>query len=117
MVRESMTGRCLRATYGQTIILREGAMPTNPPVPVRNEGRDRQMCNIWDVVEELAAVAYERHTTTIPVTQIRKHLKAAEQDSPQNVEEICKTLIQLDYRVVVGTASRSGRSSLKRKDL
>jgi len=75
------------------------------------------MFNMWDVVEELAAVAYERHTTTIPVTQIRKHLKAAEQDSPQDVEKICKTLIQLGYHVVVGTVSRPGRSSLKRKDL
>ena len=112
-----MTGSCLRGEYNQTIILQEGTTSTNPPVPVGNGDKSRRMFNIWDVVEELAAVAYERHTTTIPVSQIRKHLKAAEQDSPQNVEEVCKTLIQLGYHVVVGTVSRSGRSSLKRKDL
>ena len=84
---------------------------------MRNEGKGRRMFNMWDVVEELAAVAYERHTTTIPVTQIRKHLKAAEQDSPQDVEKICKTLIQLGYHVRVQRVSPSIRSSIKRKDI
>ena len=57
------------------------------------------MVNMWDVVEELAAVASERDTKRISLSQIRKHLEAAGQDSPHKVEEVRKTLIQLGYHV------------------
>ena len=75
------------------------------------------MFNIWDVVEELAALAYEHHTKRISMSQIRKHLKAAKQDSPHSLEEVRKTLIQLGYHVRVQRVSPSIGSSIKRKDI
>ena len=99
IVRESTIGGCLRGRCIRTIILQEGTTSTNPSVPVRNEGKGHQMFNIWDVVEELAAVAYEHHTKRISMSQIRKHLKAANQESPHTVEEVRKTLIQLGYHI------------------
>jgi len=75
------------------------------------------MFNMWDVVEELVAGAYERHTTTITMSQIRKQIKSAKKDGPHYVEEVRKTLIRLGYRVGEQAGSRSGRSSIPRKDL
>ena len=75
------------------------------------------MFNIWDVVDELAAIAYERHTKRISISQIRQQLKAAERDTPRILEEVRKTLIQLDYNVRVLAVSPPSRSCINHKDL
>ena len=59
------------------------------------------MFDIWEVVEELAAKAYERGTKRISMSQIGKELKDAEQNNAHNVQEVCKTLIELGYSVGV----------------
>ena len=59
------------------------------------------MFNIWEIVEELAAVAYEGGTKKISLSQIGKELKDAEQNNAHNVQEVCKTLIELGYSVGV----------------
>jgi hypothetical protein len=50
---------------------------------------------------ELAAIAYERGTKRISMSQIGKELKDAEQNNAHNVQEVCKTLIELGYSVGV----------------
>jgi hypothetical protein len=57
------------------------------------------MLDIWEVVEELAATAYERGSKTISESQINKELSSIQQDSPHNVEEIKKSLLDLGYQV------------------
>jgi len=59
------------------------------------------MFDIWEVVEELAAVAYERGTNRISMSQIGKELKDADQNNVRNVQEVRKNLIELGYRVEV----------------
>lgn len=58
------------------------------------------MFDIWEVVEELVAIAYERGTKRISMSQIGKEIKDAEQNSARNVQDIRKTLIELGYSVV-----------------
>ncbi len=57
------------------------------------------MSDILEIVEELAASAYERGITTISVSQIERELYNVRQYSTCNAEEVCKTLIDLGYRV------------------
>ena len=64
------------------------------------------MFYFWDVVEELAAVAYERKSDRISVSQIRTKLKAAGQYGVQSVKEVRETLIELGYHVRQQKASR-----------
>jgi hypothetical protein len=64
------------------------------------------MFYFWDVVEELAAVAYERKSNRISMSQIRKRLKATGQCAAQSVKEVRETLIQLGYHVRQQRASR-----------
>ncbi len=59
------------------------------------------MFDIWEVVEELVATAYERGTKRISMSQIGKELKDAEQNNVRNVQEVRKTLVELGYCVVV----------------
>ena len=59
------------------------------------------MFDIWEVVEELAAIAYERRTNRISMSQIGKELKDADQNNVRNVQEVRKNLIELGYRVEV----------------
>jgi hypothetical protein len=59
------------------------------------------MFDMWEVIEELAAIAYERGTKRISMSQIGKELKDAEQNNSRNVQEIRKTLIELGYSVGV----------------
>jgi hypothetical protein len=59
------------------------------------------MFDIWEVVEELAAKAYERGAKRISMFQIGKELKDMEQNSAYNVQEVRKTLIELGYQVGV----------------
>ena len=68
----------------------------------------------WDIVEELAAVAYEQQTKTICVEQICERLRAAEQESPDNIEEIREALVDLGYQVWNSSASPD-HPSLNRK--
>jgi hypothetical protein len=59
------------------------------------------MFDIWEVVEELAAIADERGTKRISMSQIGKELKDAEQNNARNVQDVLKTLIELGYSVGV----------------
>jgi hypothetical protein len=59
------------------------------------------MFDIWEVVEELAAIAYERGTKRISMSQIGKELKDSKQDNAQNVQEVRNALIELGYSVGV----------------
>jgi hypothetical protein len=59
------------------------------------------MFDIWEVVEELAAIADERGTKRISMSQIGKELKDAEQNNARNVQDVLKTLIELGYHVGV----------------
>jgi hypothetical protein len=59
------------------------------------------MFNVWDVVEELAARAYEHGTKVISMSQIGKELKDMEQNNACNVQDVRNTLIELGCRVVV----------------
>jgi hypothetical protein len=59
------------------------------------------MFDIWEVVEELAAVAYERGTKRISMSQIGKELKDAEENNAHNVQEVRKTLVELGYSIGV----------------
>ena len=59
------------------------------------------MFNIWEIVEELAAVAYEGGTKKISLSQIGKELKDAEQNNARNVQDVRNTLIELGYSVGV----------------
>jgi len=59
------------------------------------------MFDIWEVVEELAAKAYERGTKRISMSQIGEELKDEEHNNAHNVQEVCKTLIELGYSVGV----------------
>jgi hypothetical protein len=75
------------------------------------------MVNILEVVEELAATAYERGTKRISVSQIERELNNVEQWSAQNVEEVCKTLADLGYQVRRRTFSPPYQSSVSLTDL
>ena len=57
------------------------------------------MFDIWPVVEELAATAYEHGTDRISMSLIERELNGAEQNNERNVEEVHKALVQLGYRV------------------
>ncbi len=59
------------------------------------------MFDVWEVVEELATGADERGTRTISILEIGKALKDAGENSPQNVLEVRKALIDLGYRIAV----------------
>jgi hypothetical protein len=63
------------------------------------------MFYFWDVVEELAAVAYEHKSKRISVSQIRKQLKATGQAGPRSVEEVREILVELGYQVCKWRAS------------
>jgi hypothetical protein len=69
----------------------------------------------WDVVEELAAIAYERRTKTISITEICERLEAVQQESIDNIEEVREALVDLGYQVWTSGASSSDRSSVNRK--
>jgi hypothetical protein len=69
----------------------------------------------WDVVEELAAIAYERRTKMISTTQICDRLKAVQQESIDNIEEVREALVDLGYQVWTPGESSPDRSSLDRK--
>ena len=51
------------------------------------------MFDIWEVVEELVALADERGTDTISMFQIGKELKDAGQNSAQNVQEVHEDIV------------------------
>jgi hypothetical protein len=72
---------------------------TDPRVFVRNMREGHETFDIWEVVEELAATAYERGTKTISMSQITKELSNVELNSPSSIEEVRNTLIELGYRV------------------
>ncbi len=57
------------------------------------------MFDIWEVVEELVTVADKRGTKSISMSQIGQGLKDMEQNNPQNVQEVRKSLVELGYRV------------------
>lgn len=57
--------------------------------------------NPWDIVEELIAVADERGTKRISMSQIGKELKDAEENNAENIQEIRKILIELGYHIAV----------------
>jgi hypothetical protein len=59
------------------------------------------MFDIWEVVEELAARAYEHGTKMISMAQIGKELKDVGQNNASNVQEVRNTLVELGYRVGV----------------
>ncbi len=63
------------------------------------------MFSVLEVVEELAATAYERGIKTISLSQIERELHSVERFSADNVEEVCKTLTDLGYRVRRSTGS------------
>jgi len=75
------------------------------------------MFNLWDIVEELAAVAYERHSKRISMSQIRRQLKGAKQDTLHDVEAVRKMLIQLGYHVEAQIVSSPSRSPINRRHL
>lgn len=58
-----------------------------------------EMFDIWEVVEELVTMADERGTKNISMSQIGIELKNAEQNSAENIQEVCKSLAELGYRV------------------
>jgi hypothetical protein len=70
-------------------------------IKVIGHGWRVEMFDIWEVVEELAATAYEHGTKTISMSQIGKELKDAKQNNIRNVQEVRKTLVELGYSVVV----------------
>jgi hypothetical protein len=72
---------------------------TDPRVFVRNMREGHETFGIWEVVEELAATAYEHGTKTISMSQITKELNNVELNSPSSIEEVRNTLIELGYRV------------------
>ena len=57
------------------------------------------MFDMWEVVEELAAKAYERGTMKISISQIGKELKDAAQNNARNIQEVRDALIELGYSV------------------
>ncbi len=59
------------------------------------------MFSIWEVVEELVAIAYEHGTKTISMSQIRTELEGSEQNDVGNVDEVRESLIELGYTVAV----------------
>jgi hypothetical protein len=71
---------------------------TDPYVFVRNR-EGHKAFDIWEVVEELAATAYEHGTKTISMSQITKELNNVELNSPRSIEEVRNTLIELGYQV------------------
>ena len=59
------------------------------------------MFDVWEVIEELVAIADEQGTKRISMSQIGKELKDAGQNSAPNVREVHKGLLELGYRVGV----------------
>ncbi len=59
------------------------------------------MFDIWEVIEELVALADEKGTDTISMFQIGKELKDAGENSAHNVQEVRRSLVELGYRVGV----------------
>jgi hypothetical protein len=55
--------------------------------------------NPWDVVEELTAVADDRGTKRISMSQIGRELKDAEENSAENIQEVRKILMELGYQI------------------
>lgn len=55
--------------------------------------------NPWDVVEELAAVADDRGTKRITMSQIGTELKDAEENNAENIQEVRKILMELGYQI------------------
>jgi hypothetical protein len=66
---------------------------------MNNEGGDYEMFDIWEAVEELVAMADAGKTKSISMSQIGKELKDAEQNSAENIQKVCKSLVELGYRV------------------
>lgn len=59
------------------------------------------MFDIWEVVEELAAIADKRATKRISMSEIGKELKDADQNNAENIQRVHKALTELGYQVAV----------------
>ncbi|HAR96495.1 MAG TPA: hypothetical protein DCR97_11115 [Deltaproteobacteria bacterium] len=59
------------------------------------------MFDIWEVVEELVAVADKRATRRISMSEIGKELKDADENNAENIQGVHKALTELGYQVEV----------------
>jgi hypothetical protein len=57
------------------------------------------MFDIWEVIEELVAIADERGSKSISMLEIGKELKDAGYNNALSVQEVRKSLVELGYRV------------------